>query len=560
MSWITLSFRNLLAISLVGLVLLAGVPTLFYISLVHTRQLVDERGKILHSLANTAATVLSENLRERAREVDLLAKTKLYVHAPLDSPEFQASLTRVQQSYSHYSWIGLADLDGQVRAATGGLLIGQSVAERPWFQQAQRGGYVGDLHEAKLLAKLLPHPPQDGPLRFIDFATLVRDEHAQPRAVLGVHAHWAWAKELLHVVTPSDAKTSGVEFFIVNRHNDIIFPDQPASSAHTPTPPTMDTGLAARYDTWGSDTDYLTAVVAIKEPPSVLPLGWRVLVRQPKMQVLMHVKTLQTMIVTVSAVAVVAFVACAALLGRLLGRSVQLLTQTAQSIAQGQPATFDLRLRTAEMRKLQDALQQMSAQLLTNQRDLAAAARDLEKTVAQRTQELADANLALSALARQDTLTGMPNRLAANEFLAHEFHLLTRRPQPYAVILMDIDYFKKVNDIHGHAIGDAVLKHVGEVLLHSVRESDFVGRVGGEEFMAVLPMTPLHQALGTAEKIRAAVEASPIAPVGKVTLSIGVAEAHSTHTSDQQAIALADEQLYAAKHAGRNRVMPSPTH
>src|SRR5690606_2383285 len=106
--------------------------------------------------------------------------------------------------------------------------------------------------------------------------------------------------------------------------------------------------------------------------------------------------------------------------------------------------------------------------------------------------------------------TGLPNRLAANEFLQHEYSLLKRRPVPYAVVLLDIDYFKKVNDTHGHALGDVVLQHVAKVLAASVRVNDFVGRVGGEEFMMILPMTTLDDALIVAEKLRSAVEAEPV--------------------------------------------------
>src|SRR5690606_23763608 len=98
-----------------------------------------------------------------------------------------------------------AEPGGTVRAATGGMLEGLSVAQRPWFQLAQQGTYVGDLHEAQLLAKLLKSMSPDRPIRFIDFAVPIRDESGNLRAVLGSHAYWGWASDLVASVTPDNA-------------------------------------------------------------------------------------------------------------------------------------------------------------------------------------------------------------------------------------------------------------------------------------------------------------------------------------------------------------------
>ncbi len=92
MKWITRSLKNLLIAIMVGLILLIGLPTFFYVRTIHKNQLVEERGEMLHSFATTAATVIAENLRERKREIELLAQTPLYTRAALDSSEFQLSL------------------------------------------------------------------------------------------------------------------------------------------------------------------------------------------------------------------------------------------------------------------------------------------------------------------------------------------------------------------------------------------------------------------------------------------------------------------------------------
>lgn len=169
--------------------------------------------------------------------------------------------------------------------------------------------------------------------------------------------------------------------------------------------------------------------------------------------------------------------------------------------------------------------------------------------------ELVEANRQLERLARRDALTGVHNRLAANEKLRGEFLRMKRTGNAYCVLLMDIDHFKRVNDCFGHETGDVVLKQVAGLLQDSARISDFVARFGGEEFLVVLPDTPLEGAKVVAEKIRAGVAGAEFPMVGRVTLSIGVASSASADMNEDEAVRRADGALYQAKGAGRNRVV-----
>ena len=123
--------------------------------------------------------------------------------------------------------------------------------------------------------------------------------------------------------------------------------------------------------------------------------------------------------------------------------------------------------------------------------------------------------------------------------------------------LVDIDHFKRINDEHGHAAGDAVLRQLAEILRHASRAEDMVFRYGGEEFVAILTNAPLKIALQIAERIRTQVEASPFKWEGRrilVTLSIGVAIASGKDADGEALIRAADAALYQAKQSGRNRV------
>lgn len=183
--------------------------------------------------------------------------------------------------------------------------------------------------------------------------------------------------------------------------------------------------------------------------------------------------------------------------------------------------------------------------------------RELEAKVAERTEELQRTNRELERLVRTDTLTGLSNRLDVEQRLEIEYARFQRSHEPYCVLVMDVDFFKNINDTYGHAVGDKVLQQLGKIIRQSVRQVDVVGRVGGEEFLVILPMTRQPQALVVAEKIRQSLAAASIDPVGKITVSCGVQEVGMNDQSKETAIKLADQWMYNAKKAGRNRIFHS---
>jgi diguanylate cyclase (GGDEF)-like protein len=164
----------------------------------------------------------------------------------------------------------------------------------------------------------------------------------------------------------------------------------------------------------------------------------------------------------------------------------------------------------------------------------------------------------VASQATTDALTGIANRRSFDEELALEWRRAHRIGDSFALVLLDLDDFKKVNDTHGHPAGDAVLRTVGEVLGAGVRQIDLAARYGGEEFVVLVPESDLHGATQLAKRLRLAVsKARTELPGGrllKVTASFGVA-AKGDLSSAEQLIAAADDALYEAKRAGKNRVV-----
>ena len=182
--------------------------------------------------------------------------------------------------------------------------------------------------------------------------------------------------------------------------------------------------------------------------------------------------------------------------------------------------------------------------------------RRIEDTVSQAGPTLANLrNLALAeARAATDSLTGLPNRRAVQEALKRMIAQAGRTLAPMAVLVLDLDHFKQINDTYGHDRGDAVLAAVGDVLAGALRTSDFVGRNGGEEFVALLPDTGADGALEAAEKLRAAIARVTLPGIDRaVTASVGAAVYPHTAADPESLLRLADRALYAAKAAGRNR-------
>jgi diguanylate cyclase (GGDEF)-like protein len=171
-------------------------------------------------------------------------------------------------------------------------------------------------------------------------------------------------------------------------------------------------------------------------------------------------------------------------------------------------------------------------------------------------------NLAIAELhAATDSLTGLPNRRALNDTMRLMVAQAGRSVLPLAAIALDLDHFKRVNDLFGHEKGDDVLAAVGRLLADTVRQSDIAARFGGEEFCLLLADTDVDGAVVVAEKLRAAIGALEISGVsGRITASFGVAS-YPVHAADSQTLMRkADRALYAAKEAGRDRVEVASVH
>jgi diguanylate cyclase (GGDEF)-like protein len=190
-------------------------------------------------------------------------------------------------------------------------------------------------------------------------------------------------------------------------------------------------------------------------------------------------------------------------------------------------------------------------------RDISNALRKSNYILEEKTEKLEEKTEFLEEKANHDALTGLFNKGYLNEQLKYQFELARRSGNSMAILMLDIDHFKKVNDTYGHQCGDMVLKRIADILKEKSRVINIVGRYGGEEFMIIGPISDHKSAMYMGERIRTSIEHETFSYEEndfKVTLSVGVAVWQPQIRSEHDLVKMADDALYAAKKNGRNQV------
>ncbi|MFN4119342.1 diguanylate cyclase [Acidovorax sp.] len=522
------------------------------------QRLQRDAGIALQTVAENAGKLLAKGLLEGSLEAQVLADSEQVWNKGLDSPEARYLLQRAQAMHPNSLWIGVADVQGQVRAATGGLLEGRSVAERPWFQGGKEALYVGDVHPAKLLDSLLPPLPSGEPHRFVDFAAPIR-VGGRTVGVLGIHGSWEWTREVLESLTPPRSDESALELFIFDRDGQMVLAPRDKARALQAAGQRLPEGLHinnnrdnARMDMtvvpWSDGGRYLTAATQLQPRNAPSDLGWRIVARQPVALAFADAHRTERNVLLIGLGAAFLATLLAWMAARRLSEDLYALANAARAVEAGTPgADIPAVHSNREVQALAGALSRMTHRLL-------AAHEAMEETVRLRTLELESANRALDLQARTDVLTGLLNRRGFESQMAFALAMARRSGRPLSLITVDVDHFKKVNDTYGHDAGDEVLRRLALTLQDRLRASDVIARLGGEEFVVLLPDTDLAGAQAIAQALVHAMAQQQDPVVGTITVSAGVASMRGAQDQGADLLRRGDAALYEAKGQGRNRV------
>lgn len=517
-----------------------------------------DAGDSLQAVAENAGKVLAAGLMQRSLEAEVLASAAMIWSEGLDSPEAQHMLARSQAMQPNNLWIGVADAQGVVRNATGGLLLGHSVAQRPWFQRGLQEVHVGDVHPAQLLESLLPPTASGEPHRFVDFAAPIRIGPTTV-GVLGIHGSWEWSREVLEGLTPATSAENAVEMFIFDRQGQMILAPRrhgtmlQAAGQRLPEGTYINNNrdgghLQTAVVPWLDGKRYLTAATQLQPRNAASDLGWRIVARQPVELAFAEADRTVRMALAIGLTAALLASALAWMAARRLSEDLYALAAAASAVEAGQPGSNIPAVHSnREVHQLSQALGRMTHRLL-------AAREAMEEKVRLRTLELEAANRALDLQARTDALTGLLNRRGFETQMAFAMALARRSTRPLSVIAVDVDHFKRVNDTYGHEAGDEVLRRLARTLETRLRGSDVIARLGGEEFVALLPDTDLEGARAIAQTLVTAMAQQQDPVVGTITVSAGVASMRGADDTGAAILRRSDIALYEAKGQGRNRV------
>jgi len=525
----------------------------------------------LVELAREMSGRLDEGMYSWRRTVETLASLRQIRDPATDANDNRMTLDRLHQNYEEIAWIGMASTEGRVLVSANGVLEGVDVSTRPWFKAGLHAPYMGDVHEAKLLAAILPAPANGDPLRFVDVAAPVYGLDSQLRGVLGVHLAWSWARQVEDKVFSPERRARGVETFVLNREGHVLLAPPGLEASRMPTSLALAKDRIDGAELRWSSGDYATGAISTKGFGGAESLGWTVVVRQPVAAAYASARQLQAIVVTAGVAFALLFALFGVVLAGVLARPLTALIDVADRLRFGEetaqiPVTGFYR----EARRLGASLRHLVAALDGERRKLAALNASLEQQVLERTTLLDTANQhlfsvlgerdkligQLEQLANTDGLTGLLNRRALFARADIELRRVQRQGGQFSLILLDIDHFKRINDGYGHDVGDEALRQLAACLKQELRDMDVPARLGGEEFVILLSDGDMEAALALSERLRERVAALDI-PTAKepirMTASFGVAD-WEKGLSVEDVISRADDALYRAKHAGRNRV------
>ena len=491
-----------------------------------------------------------------AADVQLLAELP-QVRSFDDTAATRHVLESLQHTFADYAWIGVADDGGRVVAATDGLLEGADVGQRPWFGAGRAGVRATDYHPASLLNQVLPKAAD--PWRFVDLAAPLKDAGGVVRGVVGVHMSWQWARRRAGQLLTPALREYGVEVLVVRDDGIVLLGPQALLEKRIDVPSLH---LAQRGETGslreqGPDgKTYLTGYSRTGTAGDPATLQWSVLVRHTEEAALADAWRMERRMIVLSVLMAAVLAACAALLARRLTRPMDALSLAIEGAARspdaGGPA-FDIPVVDGfhEVQVLSRAMRHLVQREQAQRSALETMNQQLENTVAARTAEL-------QALLLHDTLTGLPNRRALMQALPEAMHRAARAGKPCALLFLDMDGFKAVNDTHGHEEGDELLRQFGARLQAAVRKTDLAARLAGDEFVVLLEgLGDAGDAREKADSLLAVLRAPYTLRRVAVSVgaSIGVALHRPGDRHDLDAwLARADGAMYAAKRGGKNAV------
>jgi diguanylate cyclase (GGDEF)-like protein len=499
-----------------------------------TEVVQKEVGQSLAGYSFQMADKLDVFMATRFKQVQLVGGLPAFREQNLAKE--QMLIDELKLKFPSFSWIGLTDAQGKIIASSDGILKGESIAERPVFLNAQTEPFIGDVHDAVLLSKLLPNPSGE-PLQFVDISVPVFDENKAFSGVFSTHLSWNWAEEVKNTLTNTPNQEEELEVLIVSKRDNTILLG-PKDLVGKPMNAELMSSLKSSDNQWtlakwSNNKTYVTGYALGDGHEEYGGLGWTVVVRQPIDVAYEAITELEEFVWVVGGVCIFLFSLVGWILADQIARPIRMIAAAAREVGESRRSEIPVIHGVKEVEELSISIRNMVQTITMTQTALNQ----------------------METLAHRDTLTGLPNRIALYEKMEAT---LLQSDEKWLIFFMDLDGFKDANDRYGHLTGDMVLKVVAERLTKFANHQQFVSRLGGDEFVF---LTPCNQA-DCVEEGQACMD-EIISLIGEpirlteanVTIgcSIGAAIYPLDNNHPIEVMHLADEALYVSKQNGKNQ-------
>lgn len=519
---------GLFAIMLTILTILLGI--------IFTKQAGEEvRTEVGESLTGHAVQMedkLSLFMSNRYNEVQLVSGLRSFKEQNITREK--ELIEELKTKFPSFSWVGITDAKGTVVVASDDILLGESIAERPVFLEALSEPFIGDVHDAILLSKLLPNPSGE-PLQFVDISVPIKDETGQFIGVFATHLSWEWAKEMeQNLLKATNSKDQTEVLIVSNRDRTVLLgpDDLVGKSLGKSLLDQISSSTEPNEVVEWNGKKYVTGYAMENGYGDYEGLGWHVIVRQPEKIAYSGVNNLERFMWIISIISIVVFALIGWAIANQIAKPLRKITVAAKEIGQGMQREMPV------------------VQGIRDVEDLSLSIRNMVQTITTTQSQL----IQMESLAHQDTLTSLPNRIALYEKMEAT---VAGTDETWLILFMDLDGFKAINDVYGHKAGDHVLIVVANRLKRFANENQFVARLGGDEFVF---LTRIHEdeleTVGQAcmdeiiEQIK-----SPIS-LHEQSVTVGCSIGAAVYPIDSnhpiEAMHLADEALYASKQRGKS--------
>lgn len=529
---LSMSLRTYSALIFASVIILISVFISLNIGTRTTRVVTDDVGDALAQTAYHMADKMDTFMWARSGELYTLSQ--LEGLSEMDASGQRRLLDSLKSNFPMFSWIGITNAKGQVRAATDGILESVDISQRPVYIEGSQGKFIGDVHEAVLLKKLLPNPTGED-MKFVDISLPLTDQRGEFKGVLAAHLSWTWANTVQKAIMTPLRQDHAMDMLVLSANDHVILlgpSDRLGETFELPAYLNLSPGSKGYFEAAAGGQKYLMGYSVSDGNLDYEGLGWIIVVRQPLSTAYQEVYLLQRNILLIGSLSALLFSLLVFFLSSHIAKPLTEIVRATELIRFGENLDIPKHKGIRETELLSDALQNLINNLA----------------------HTSGALNAMSVKANSDPLTGLPNRLGMKNFFEE---LASQGNLPIlSVLCMDLDGFKGVNDRYGHAAGDYVLIEVSKRLRQIIRKEELVSRVGGDEFTLVL----LHDSTGTdkghqiASRIIEAIN-QPIDFEGK-SLHVGCSIGGTFLQQGEdvsEAANRADQALYASKTAGKNR-------